>query len=1247
MTLALVLPQNSAAPGPNGLPPVPALAARVDWDGTGWDSTGFAGLLAMASAQPAIPAIDAVHPLSATWQRGVRADFSGDQTGSCTLTLDNGDDAYTPDRNWCDNPSFETGLAGWGTRAGGFVSAAGASLSQALDAPAGAGSSCGEAALAGAGGDGIAYRLPWRFRAGQAYQLAYSLRSPDGASASVRLGSAAAGDFAADPAAYRDAVMALGPLAYWRLGEASGSVAADETGAYPGTYVGSPTLGAPGALSGDVDTAVQFNGTSQYVTPPPGAIAAFGGATPWTFVAWANHTPDATYRRILETFDGASSYVSLQSQSADMVLSRVTAAGSETIYASQLTAGWHLVAVTFTGAEMALYVDGALRPTHYGLMNPMASTRALVAPTSGQIAATWNGSAAFNGALDEVSIWNRALSAAEIAGLWTAGRRIVPPGWTRRSLSWTPTADRTDVDIALLHSGGTPGTVRIDAVQLNPGPSLNPYIEAPTKGMLIPGREVLVTAAWGPMLAPQFHGWVQRISPDPLARQVAILCHDQSQRLASTSVLPSGGTQRQYRASVLDEFARANANLCANSSMEQDLVGVEASGAAVARVSTDSVDGSWCAQVTATATGQSVSWKAMSPAMTAPGQWYTASLWARLVSGSAAWSLQINTDATNAAIAPVTLTAEWRRYSVSWPAGNAVALSGYPGTPMAVLTSAGAGVALVDAVAITQGAGLLPYLPSGVGRCASLVTGDNSEFEVTPPQPTSWRAPWPNLVANGDFEDGSTRGWTPGASAALSNDGSRSRWGGRSLLQTATGVGSDPSTATVPGTFLAGVRYGVSAWASGDASSATVRFGDAVNHSVFFGDDGAFHRVTGTWTPSADTVDPIISLFAGNTAGQRTWWDGIAVTAYGVHDGLVGFPGGLSGAGAAATQASGGFTGARCMQVACPAGAGSAIALDMTGSGPYFWAGRPYTVSFWHKLVSGSTDWRAAIGVGGIDEAHLDFTPGPVWRRAVLTWRPRYSWSAQSGASGVMTDVALAIGTPSGTGPGTILVDALRIDPGGAAQDQEMAFWDLDLAETAAAGSGSYGAAAAALSALNSAVLSAQAILPSSDPPCWRYRSRARTTVDAQAVDEAIAEDVTAVSGLEVDEAAVVNSQAVWSAASVYGPVNASDDISAQAFGPAPGSTINATRFVATQAEAQAIADAVIARYRRGVMRPRMTVVNRFPSQLSRDVGDLLSVTLARGRLFGAHFRILAVQTTVGEAGQRWETAYTLEEVAG
>ena len=71
---------------------------------------------------------------------------------------------------------------------------------------------------------------------------------------------------------YSAAVLADGPLAYYRLGDSSGTTMTDSSGnGRNGTYAGSPTLGAPGLVIGDTDTAVTFNGTSQQAQVPYGS----------------------------------------------------------------------------------------------------------------------------------------------------------------------------------------------------------------------------------------------------------------------------------------------------------------------------------------------------------------------------------------------------------------------------------------------------------------------------------------------------------------------------------------------------------------------------------------------------------------------------------------------------------------------------------------------------------------------------------------------------------------------------------------------------------------------------------------------------------------------------------------------------------------------------------------------------------------------------------------------------------------
>jgi hypothetical protein len=80
---------------------------------------------------------------------------------------------------------------------------------------------------------------------------------------------------------YSDAVLSDTPLSYYRLGDSSGANAVDSSGnSHTGTYH-NLTLGALGALVGDGDTAVDFNGSSAYVSLPTLALTGSFAIEMW------------------------------------------------------------------------------------------------------------------------------------------------------------------------------------------------------------------------------------------------------------------------------------------------------------------------------------------------------------------------------------------------------------------------------------------------------------------------------------------------------------------------------------------------------------------------------------------------------------------------------------------------------------------------------------------------------------------------------------------------------------------------------------------------------------------------------------------------------------------------------------------------------------------------------------------------------------------------------------------------------
>jgi hypothetical protein len=232
-----------------------------------------------------------------------------------------------------------------------------------------------------------------------------------------------AGPAAATPTPYENAVLGDGPAGYWRLGESSGTTAVDRSGnGHDGSFIGAPTLGVPGAVAEDPDTAVAFNGTSQYVDVAQ--TPALNPAAPFTVEAWAKVTGGAGSIR---TIVGSRAF----SPPRGYMLG--VAAGGEWQFAvgggtggsghlivtgpiAHLNTWTHLVGTVETvGTDMrvTLYLNGS-----FAVQQTFSMTSFAPNPTQPlRIGADTTTAAArfFPGVIDEVAVYGTALSPAQIA----------------------------------------------------------------------------------------------------------------------------------------------------------------------------------------------------------------------------------------------------------------------------------------------------------------------------------------------------------------------------------------------------------------------------------------------------------------------------------------------------------------------------------------------------------------------------------------------------------------------------------------------------------------------------------------------------------------------------------------------------------------------------------------------------------------------------------------------------------------
>ena len=223
---------------------------------------------------------------------------------------------------------------------------------------------------------------------------------------------------------YASVVLADAPAGYWRLGESSGTGAADSSGnGNDGAYVGSPGLGAPGLVAG-ADTAVDFDAIDDRVTVDDSPSLSPTAAI--TVEAWVH--PDG-----LPTTNGSIRYIAIKSQAYMLRMERVSdqvrfaffvygdGSYGPFVHSGALTiaAGttYHVVG-TYDGSQLRLYINGAEQASTPRTVTINDSLHPL-------FLGSWGANHLWDGRLDEIAIYNRALSPTEVSEHQQAGSSVV------------------------------------------------------------------------------------------------------------------------------------------------------------------------------------------------------------------------------------------------------------------------------------------------------------------------------------------------------------------------------------------------------------------------------------------------------------------------------------------------------------------------------------------------------------------------------------------------------------------------------------------------------------------------------------------------------------------------------------------------------------------------------------------------------------------------------------------------------
>lgn len=212
---------------------------------------------------------------------------------------------------------------------------------------------------------------------------------------------------------YAALVNDLNPIAYYRLGEASGTVMVDDLGVHDGTYQVAPTLGATGCLIGDADTAVTFTGSNQ------GSVGYWSGlnTTTLTYVGLVRISPINAGRPIAGRLGGTSSPIMIGTNGSGRITVTINDGTGQTTYTAATAVNDgndHHIAVrrnTGTGV-LSVFVDGVVDLSTSSVAPDTATTYGWI--LGGDVDF---GSVGTKGTLDEWALFGTALADGDIASL--------------------------------------------------------------------------------------------------------------------------------------------------------------------------------------------------------------------------------------------------------------------------------------------------------------------------------------------------------------------------------------------------------------------------------------------------------------------------------------------------------------------------------------------------------------------------------------------------------------------------------------------------------------------------------------------------------------------------------------------------------------------------------------------------------------------------------------------------------------
>jgi len=220
---------------------------------------------------------------------------------------------------------------------------------------------------------------------------------------------------------YTKEIMLLDPIAYWRLNELSGVVAVDEIGNNPATYTNSPTLGVDGLIEDNISKSVDFTPIDSYlITDSQSSGLSLSDISIVTIIQVSEYPASRTNivsfselgigstlrdKSIEINSDGTISFYTF-----DDFQKRTTSSPIE------LNKPVHIVG-SVDATNNSLYIDGVLVDQVDSSGSTTYDSYIVIA---GDIGSGDGQSTYFNGIIDDVAIYNYALSDDDVNSIYIA-----------------------------------------------------------------------------------------------------------------------------------------------------------------------------------------------------------------------------------------------------------------------------------------------------------------------------------------------------------------------------------------------------------------------------------------------------------------------------------------------------------------------------------------------------------------------------------------------------------------------------------------------------------------------------------------------------------------------------------------------------------------------------------------------------------------------------------------------------------